>query len=95
MDEAKTLSSLSRNRAIEHRAPPHALAALCMLTMCRARSRREVGGMGRQRPPPWALAQWTTVAMGCSEAQCNSGIFQFPLELFKYNPNSIQFELKS
>jgi hypothetical protein len=35
------------------------------------------------------------VAMGCSEAQRNSELFQFPLDLFKYNSNSIRFELKS
>jgi hypothetical protein len=68
MDEVKTFLPLSHRRAIEHRATLRALAALCVLTACRARSRREPDGVGHQRPPPWALAQWTIVAMSYSEA---------------------------
>jgi hypothetical protein len=76
MAEVKTSSPLSHQRAGEHHATPHALAAHHAVTARRACAahalavRWSVGHPKGRRvgPSSWALAQEDAVVMGCSEA---------------------------
>jgi hypothetical protein len=73
MAGVKASSPLSRRRAGEHCTTPRALVAHRMVTTRWAGAEHTLDGVGHPKSHrvgsvSWALVQWATMAMGCSEA---------------------------